>query len=265
MAERPTLMGWTVRTSLKFRHLVAALGVLLMALGFVLLPQSRLDVFPEFAPPRVIIQTGALGLSTTDVEELITVPLEQALNGVEGLEILRSKSVPQLSNIELIFGSDVNLMEARQLVQERIAGVSATLPSWAAPPEVLAPASATARAVKIGMTSDDQSMIQMSVSAYYVVRARLLAVPGVANVMIFGQRKEQMQVQADPTALEQRDVTLQELMAVTAESVDSGLLKFDAGSIIGSGGVIDTPNQRVDVRNVLTVLSPEDLAQVPLT
>jgi CzcA family heavy metal efflux pump len=265
MAARPSLMGWTVRTSLKFRHLVAALGVLLMALGFILLPQSRLDVFPEFAPPRVIIQTAALGLSTTDVEELITVPLEQALNGVEGLDLLRSKSVPQLSNIELIFESGVDLMEARHLVQERIAGVSATLPSWAAPPEVLAPASATARAVKIGMSSTEYSHIQMSVSAFYVVRSRLLAVPGVANVMIFGQRKEQMQVQVDPEALAQRDVTLEELMAVTAESVDSGLLKFDAGSIIGSGGTIETPNQRVDVRNVLTVLGPADLAEVPMT
>ena len=264
MVPRTTLMGWTVRTSLKFRHLVAALGVLLMALGVVLLPQSRMDVFPEFAPPRVIIQTACLGLSTTDVEELVTVPLEQALNGVEGLDVLRSKSVPQLSNIELIFGSDVDLMEARQLVQERISGVASTLPTWAAPPEILAPASATARAVKIGMTSKDHSFIAMSTSAYYVVRARLLGVPGVANVMMWGQRKDQLQVQVDPAALAERDVTLDEVMQVTSESVDSGLLRFTSGSIIGTGGVIDTPNQRVDVRNVLTVFTPADLAEVPV-
>jgi CzcA family heavy metal efflux pump len=257
-------MAWTVRTSLKFRHLVAALGVLTMALGVVLLPHSRLDVFPEFAPPRVIIQTACLGLSTTDVEELVTVPLEQALNGVEGLDVLRSKSVPQLSNIELIFDSDVDLMEARQLVQERISGVAANLPTWAAPPEILAPASATARAIKIGMTSKEHSLIAMSVSASYVVRARLLAVPGVANVMMWGQRKDQLQVQVDPADLARRDVTLSQVMRVTAESVDSGLLKFSSGSIIGTGGVIDTPNQRVDVRNVLTVLTPGDLAQVPV-
>ena len=77
-------MGWTVATSLRFRHLVAALGALLMAVGVVVLPSSRLDVFPEFAPPRVIVQTVCLGLSTADVEELVTVPLEQALNGVDG-------------------------------------------------------------------------------------------------------------------------------------------------------------------------------------
>ena len=96
-------MGWTVATSLRFRHLVAALGVLMMAVGIVVLPSSRLDVFPEFAPPRVIVQTVCLGLSTADVEELVTVPLEQALNGVDGLDILRSKSSPQLSSVELIF------------------------------------------------------------------------------------------------------------------------------------------------------------------
>jgi CzcA family heavy metal efflux pump len=257
-------MGATIAASLKFRHLVAAAGVLVMALGIVLLPQSRLDVFPEFAPPRVIIQTACLGLSTTDVEELVTVPLEQALNGVEGLDVLRSKSVPQLSNIELIFESDVDLMEARQLVEERIAGVAATLPSWAAPPEILAPASATARALKIGMTSNDHSLIEMSTTAFYVIRARLLAVPGVANVMMWGQRKDQLQVQVDPAALTQRGVTLDQVMQVTAESVDSGLLTFDAGSIIGSGGFMESPNQRVGVRNVLTVLTPADLAQVPM-
>jgi CzcA family heavy metal efflux pump len=264
MAARGTLMGWTVATSLRFRHLVAAAGVLLVGLGFVLLPQSRLDVFPEFAPPRVIIQTGALGLSTTDVEELITVPLEQALNGVEGLATLRSKSVPQLSNIEMLFESDVDVMEARQLVQERIEGVAATLPSWAAPPEILAPASATARAIKIGMTSTDHSLIEMSMSAYYVVRSRLLAVPGVANVMLWGQRKDQLQVQVDPAALEARNITLLQVMTTTSESVDSGLLRFHPGSIIGTGGVIETPNQRVDVKSVLTVFTPADLAEVPM-
>src|SRR5215212_5554030 len=237
---RRTLMHWTIATSLRFRYLVVALGALLIGLGVAVLPSSRLDVFPEFAPPRVIIQTACLGLSTADVEELVTVPLEQALNGVEGLDVLRSKSVPQLSNVELIFESDVDLMEARQLVQERISGVAANLPSWAAPPEILAPASATARAIKIGMTSKDHSLIAMSVSASYVVRARLLAVPGVANVMMWGQRKDQLQVQADPVALAERDVTLTQLMQVTSKSVDSGLLRFSSGSIIGTGGVIES-------------------------
>jgi CzcA family heavy metal efflux pump len=261
---RQTLMGWTVATSLRFRHLVAALGVLLMAVGLVVLPSSRLDVFPEFAPPRVIVQTVCLGLSTADVEELVTVPLEQALNGVDDLDILRSKSSPQLSSVELIFERGTDLLAARQLVQERMTAASATLPTWAAPPVMLAPASATSRAVKIGMSSDDASLIQMSMTAYWTVRARLLQVPGVANVTLWGERLQMLQVQVRPDAMTQRNITLNQVMETTAEAVDSGLLMYDEGSIIGPGGIIETPNQRLNVRTLLPIVTPNDLAQVPI-
>src|SRR3954467_5226225 len=109
MARRQrTLMRWTVASSLRYRYIVVVLAALTMAFGVITLPSNRVDVFPEFAPPRVLIQTACLGLSTSDVEQLVTVPLEQALNGVDGLDDLRSKSVPQLSSIELIFKSNVD-------------------------------------------------------------------------------------------------------------------------------------------------------------
>ena len=257
-------MGWTVATSLRFRHLVAALGVLLMAVGLTVLPSSRLDVFPEFAPPRVIVQTICLGLSTSDVEELVTVPLEQSLNGVDGLDVLRSKSSPMLSSVELVFDRGVDLLEARQLVQERMTAVSATLPTWAAPPVMLAPASATSRAVKIGMSSHDASLIQMSMTAYWTVRARLLQVPGVANVTLWGERLQMLQVQVRPDAMQQHDISLGQVMESTAEAVDSGLLLHDEGSIIGPGGIVETPNQRLNVRNVLPIITPADLGQVAI-
>src|ERR671927_1302707 len=117
---RRTLMQWTVASSMRFRYLVVALGALVMAIGVITLPDNRVDAFPEFAPPRVVVQTACLGLSTSDVEELVTVPLEQAFNGIDGLDVLRSKSVPQLSSVELIFKTDVNMLHARQLVQERM-------------------------------------------------------------------------------------------------------------------------------------------------
>jgi CzcA family heavy metal efflux pump len=264
VGTRRTLMGWTVATSLRFRNLVAALGALVMAVGIVVLPSSRLDVFPEFAPPRVVVQTVCLGLSTADVEELVTVPLEQALNGVDGLDILRSKSSPQLSSVQLIFDRDVDLIAARQLVQERMTAVGATLPTWAAPPVMLAPASATSRAVKIGMTSDDQSLIQMSMTAYWTIRARLLQVPGVANVTLWGERLQMLQVQVRPDDLQRHAVSLDQVMETTAEAVDSGLLMHDQGSIIGPGGIVETPNQRLNVRTVLPIVTPADLAQVPI-
>jgi CzcA family heavy metal efflux pump len=261
---RRTLMRWTVASSLRYRYIVLVLGALTMAFGVVSLPSNRVDVFPEFAPPRVLIQTACLGLSTSDVEQLVTVPLEQALNGVDGLDDLRSKSVPQLSSIELIFNSDVDMLHARQLVQERMTTVAQTLPTWAAPPVMLAPVSATGRAVQIGMTSKDHSLIEMSMTAYWTIRARLLEVPGVANVALWNERLQEMQVQVNPTAMEAKNVSLNQVMEATGTAVDSGLLRFTAGSVIGTGGMVETPNQRLSVRNVLPIVTANDMAQVPV-
>src|SRR6478735_6486603 len=136
-APRQTVMRWVVSTSLNYRFSVVAFCLLLMGIGIVTLPSTRIDAFPEFAPPRVEIQTNCLGLSTADVESLVTVPLEQALNGVIGLDDLRSKSVPQLSSIEMVFKQGTDLLKARQLVTERLAEVTPTLPTWAAPPVML--------------------------------------------------------------------------------------------------------------------------------
>src|SRR5215217_6355889 len=260
---RQTLMRWIVKTSLNYRFLVVAIGALLMAFGVATLPSTRVDAFPEFAPPRVVIQTACLGLSTSDVEQLVTVPLEQALNGVDGLEDMRSKSVPQLSAIELIFHQSVDELHARQLVQERMTQVASTLPTWAAPPVMLAPVSATGRAMQIGMTSKDHSLIQMSMSAYWTIRARLLAVPGVANVALWGERLQMMQVQVEPPKMAAQQVALNDVMEATADAVDSGLLRFSNGSIIGTGGTIESSNQRLSVRNVLPIITPDDLAKVP--
>src|SRR4051812_17124087 len=221
-AHQRTLMRWTVASSLRFRYLVVALGALTMAVGIITLPSNRLDAFPEFAPPRVVVQTACLGLSTSDVEQLVTVPLEQAFNGVEGLDVMRSKSVPQLSSVELTFEQNVDLLHARQLVSERMALVANTLPTWAAPPVMLAPVAATGRAMQIGMTSKNRLIIEMSMTAYWTIRARLLQVPGVANVALWNERLQMMTVQIQPAAMQQHDVSLDQVMEATADAVDSG-------------------------------------------
>ena len=128
------MMRWIVGSSLRFRYLVIALGVGMMYFGVLRLRDLPVDVFPEFAPARVEIQTICLGLSPAEVEALVTVPLENAVNGVPGVEFLRSKSVPQLSSVTAIFKPGVDEMKARQLVTERVAIATATLPTWAAPP-----------------------------------------------------------------------------------------------------------------------------------
>ncbi len=148
------MMHWIILVSLRFRMLVVLGGVLLMFGGAWQLSKAPVDVFPEFAPPKVEIQTACVGLSAAEVEELITVPLEQTLAGVPGLEVLRSKSVGQLSSIVLLFKPGTDIMDARQLVQERVATVTPTLPSWATPPHLIQPLSSTSRVMKIGVSSD---------------------------------------------------------------------------------------------------------------
>src|SRR5690348_16971369 len=263
-AEPPTLMRAIVGSSLRFRHLVVAAAVGMLVLGITVLPKMHVDVFPEFAPPRVLIQTACVGLSTSDVEQLVTVPIEAALNGIQGLDDLRSKSVPQLSSIEVLFKPGTDLLLARQLVQERLATVAPSLPTWAAPPVMLAPVSATGRAMQIGMTSRTRSLIDMSMTAYWTIRARLLRVPGVANVAIWNERLKLMAVLAEPSKMRAAGVSLDQVMQTTSDAVDSGLLRFSTGAVIGTGGAVDTPNQRIGVRNVLPVVTTGDLAQAPV-
>ncbi|HKZ54168.1 MAG TPA: efflux RND transporter permease subunit [Anaerolineales bacterium] len=257
-------MRWIVKTSLQFRFLVVFAATAIMSFGIARVSESSVDVFPEFAPPKVEIQTLSLGLSAAAVEELVTVPLEQALNGLPALDVMRSRSVPDLSDIVLIFKPGTDLILARQLVQERVAAVTPLLPTWAAPPVMIQPLSSTSRAMKIGISSSQYDLMDLSMIAYWKIRARLLDVPGVANVPIWGERIKMPQVQVDLERMRAYDVSLNEVMDVTAAALDVGLLMFSEGSVIGTGGFIETANQRLGIRSVLPVLAPEDLAQVPI-
>ena len=256
------MMRWIVGSSLKFRYLVVAVAAAMVFLGVGQLRQLPVDVFPEFAPPRVEIQTACIGLSASEVEALVTTPLEETFNGLPGLDVLRSKSVEQLSSIQLIFNRGTDLIEARQLVAERLATVTPTLPTWAAPPVMMHPLSSTSRVMKIGLSSNTLSTIDMSMISYWTIRARLLRVPGVANVAIWGERLQMMQVQVDPKRLKENRVSLDKVMNVTADALDAGILRFSNGAVIGTGGFVDTPNQRLNVQHKLPIVTPDDLAQV---
>jgi CzcA family heavy metal efflux pump len=242
--------------------LVIAAG--LMVFGMIQLPNTPLDVFPEFAPPRVEIQTPSLGMSAEEVESLITVPLEQAFSGTDGLDIMRSKSIPDLSSIELLFKPGTDELHARQLVQERLAAVLPTMPTWAAPPVIMPPVSSVGRVMKIGVSSKDVPLTDMSMIAYWTIRARLLRVPGVANVMIWGERIKIPQVLADPERMRAQGVSLDEVMETTSGALDVGLLQFSTGATIGTGGFIDTPNQRLNIHPVSSIVTAEDLGRVPI-
>src|SRR5512132_3005942 len=167
-------MRWIIGSSLRYRYLVVALAAALMVYGASQVKGARVDAFPEFAPPRVEVQTICIGLSSEETEELVTVPLEQAFNGVAGLDEIRSASVPQLSSIELVFERGTDLLDARQVVQERLAAVTRTLPTWAAAPVMRPPLSTTSRVMHIGLSSNRMSLMQLSTIAYWKIRARLL-------------------------------------------------------------------------------------------
>ncbi len=260
------MLRWVVGSSLKFRYLIVALAAAMMFFGVQQLSSTQVDVFPEFAPPKVEVQTPSLGLSANEVEALVTIPLEQSLNGVPGLDELRSKSVESLSSIELIFAPGTDLLTARQHVAERIAQISPTLPTWASPPFMIQPLSATSRVMKVGLTTTDPDLdlIDLSMTAYWNIRTRLLRVPGVANVPIWGERLEMLQVQTDPELMRKHNVTLEAVSSATADALDSGLLPYREGNFIGTGGVIDTPEDRFSIRSVLPIVDAQDLAKIPL-
>ncbi len=246
-----------VHASLRQPHLVLALAAAVLVVGYRNLQDAPLDVFPEFAPPLVEIQTEAPGLSTEEVESLVTVPLENALNGTPNLKTIRSKSVLGLSSIVLIFQDGTDLMESRQLVGERLAIEASRLPAVAQPPVILAPLSSTSRVLKIGIWSDkDQngndvmSQMEMSELARWTIRPRLMAVSGVANVAIWGQRDYQYQVLVDPERLRAHNLSLADVERAAGDA-----------ALVSGGGFIDSPNQRLPVRHVSTIVTAEDLAR----
>jgi CzcA family heavy metal efflux pump len=129
---------------------------------------------------------------------------------------------------------------------------------------IIQPLSATSRVMKIGMTSDEYDLVDLSMTAYWKVRARLLRVPGVANVLIWGERIKMPSVEVDPELLREHGLTLEEVMTVTSDAVDSGLLRFSEGGFIGTGGFLDTPASRLQVRHTIPILTGEQLARVPI-
>ena len=202
------MFHWLIGSSLKFRFLVVAAAVTLMVYGMDQLRKIPVDVFPEFAPPVVEIQTEGPGMSAEEVEELITIPLEFMLRGTPGLDVMRSTTVNALSQIRMIFERGEDLMLARQRVQEMLKLAIPHLPTSAGMPIVLQPLSSTSRTLKIGLTSDTLNMMELSMVAYWKMRFHLLRVPGVANVPIWGERIKSLQVQVDPEKLKAYGVRL---------------------------------------------------------
>lgn len=253
--------------SLRFRLAVAAVAAATLAIGAIQLRDAPVDTLPEFTPPYVEIQTEAPGLSADEVEQLVSVPLEaDLLNGVKGADTIRSRSIPGLSSIVLVFEPGTDVYRGRQLVQERLTQLgAAALPMISKPPTVLPPLSSSSRVLMIGLSSDRLTPIEQSVIARWTVKPRLMGVSGVANVAIWGMRDQQLQVQVDPERLRARGVTLSQIVETAGNAQVFSPLSYLEASTPGTGGFIETRQQRLQVRSVLDAIAdPGALGQVPV-
>jgi CzcA family heavy metal efflux pump len=258
------MFSWIIGSSIKFRFMILAAAVAMMALGFERLRSMPIDVFPEFAPPLVEIQTEGPGMSAPEVEELITIPMEQQLRGTPGLDALRSSSVNALSAIRMVFKLGTDVLHARQLVQERLKLAIPDLPLSAGMPVILQPLSSTSRVMKIGISSKTMSQMDLSMVAYWTIKFRLMRVAGVANVPIWGDRIKSLQVQVDPDLMRLHRVPLDTVLDATSDALDFGLLKHTTAGKTRVDGLIDTPNQRLTIQHMTPVVNPEDMNKIPL-
>ena len=247
------MLKWLVDFSLRFREVVITLGLVVLGYGVYIASRSQLDVFPEFAPPQVVIQTEAAGLSPEQVEQLVTRPIETVVNGVAHLESIRSQSIQGLSIITAVFAEGTDVFQARQMVSERLVEVASRIPQRAGPPTMAPLTSATSDVLQVGLTSEKRSLMEIRTFADWTLRPRLLAVPGVAKIVVFGGEVRQLQIQVRPDRLLQFGI-----------SIDDVLDSARRATGVRGAGFVDTPNQRVVFRTEGQQLSPQHLGDVVL-
>jgi Cu/Ag efflux pump CusA len=249
-----------VTAALRHRVVVVVAAAVFLVFGIWLARHTPLDVFPEFAPPLVEVQVEVPGMSSEAVENLVTLPLENAVNGIPQMTTLRSKSVQGLSSVQMLFERGTDLYHARQMVTERVAVLVPQLPQQARTPQLMPPLSSTSRVLKIGLTakrSDELApgepqltQTDVSVLMKWTIGPRLLAVPGVANVSTYGLHDRQYQVLVDPNNLRDHGVTLEQVKQAARQ-----------GAAYGSAGFHDTPNQRLALQYSTRIHDPADLGQ----
>jgi CzcA family heavy metal efflux pump len=240
------LVAWSLRN----RGAVVVFAVVLLGAGLYSAYHARLDVFPEFAPPQVVIQTECPGLSPGEVEQLVTLPVEAAVNGVPRLDVLRSQSILGLSVVTVVFQDGTDPYRARQQVSERLTELAGQLPAGVKTPRLAPLTSATGRLVTVGFTSDKLSPMELRDRVQWNVRPRLLAVPGVAQVTLFGGEVRQFQVRVDPDALAARNLTLTQVLEAARQA-----------SGVRGAGFLESDRQRLTLRAEGQVSSAAELGR----
>ena len=244
------MLSAVVRASLAHPRIVIALSILIAALSFGALLNARFDVFPNFAAPHVLVQTEAPGLDAQQVEALVTRPLEGLLSGTEGVEAVRSTSIQGLSAIEVVFERGGDPYRQRQVVTERMAEAAGILPAGIGPPLLSPLSSSMEYLLHIGFTSDRLTPVELRGLVRWVIQPQILAVPGVAQVTLFGGAERERQVTVDPQKLVADGLTLDDVFRATGRATE----------LIG-GGYTETPSQRIVLRAQTPGATPAALSQ----
>ncbi len=247
------MLNAIVRFSIRYRGIVVALGCAFLAYGILSVYRVPYSDFPDFAPPEVAIQTEAPGLSSEQVEILVTQPIENAINGVSGIDALRSKSIQGLSVITVVFRFGTDIYRDRQAVSERLSTVAGELPSGVQPPLMTPLTTTTSWVMHVGLTSDKQSLMALRTIADWTVKPRLLAVGGVAAVEVNGGERRQLQVQFDPQRIVQFGVSLEEVIAAARQATG-----------VRGAGFVETANQRIVLETEGQSLTAAQLARTVL-
>ncbi len=247
------MLSSILRFSLRRSFFVLLCAAVLFAAALLELSHAEYDVFPEFAPAEVSVQTEAPGLTSAQVEALVTRPVEQALSGATGVTSLRSTSIQGLSSVQILFAQGCDIQRDRQIVSERLSALGRSFPGAVAAPTLTPLTSTTNNVMGVALTSTQLDLTQLRSLADWQIRPRLRSVPGVAEVEPFGGLIRQIQVQVHPDALQRYGLSFSDVVAATQRA---------AG--LRGAGVIDTPNQRIALRADVTHLSFEQLAKTPL-
>lgn len=242
-------MRWLVSLCVRFSGTIASLTLIAMALGLLAAQTAPLDVFPEFVPSTVDIQTEAPGFTAQQVEQLVTRPIENAVNGATGIATIRSESIPGLSVISIQFAEKINLYSARQGISERLSELGSVLPLGIGTPQLSPLTSSTMDLLKIGLVSDRLDAFALRDQAEWIMKPALLAVPGVAHVILFGGAVREIQIQPDLARMTAYGFTLTEL----ADAARSALA-------LRGAGFVDLAHQRVLIQTPVPQPNPETLS-----
>ncbi|CAI8821874.1 efflux RND transporter permease subunit [Methylocaldum szegediense] len=247
------MLSAIIRFAVHRRGVILALALVLLVYGALRFDQANLDIFPEFSAPRIVIQTEAPGLTAEQTETLVTSRIERQLAGLVGLESVRSESIQGLSAVTAVFAEGTDIYRDRQLVGERLSMLSGQLPAGAGPPVMVPLSSSSATILTIGLTSPTRSLMELRDLVDWTIVPRLLAVPGVADVNVFGGEIRQLQIQIDPDKLRRYGLAVADVVLAAREATG-----------MPGAGFVENDNQRISLNIIGLPAAEETLKHVVL-